>query len=171
MTGPTTDDPRVDEAGSRTAALDAPGWTEVLLERKRQAIVALSWFSAAFFAVGLGLTVAQGLRVGYGVINGRLREADRIDVQGTGIFGDAGILVLTVVANLLLMLAWGWIGERVGDDRNEDPARGAVPSGSWYLIDIPRTTRVLLAVAIFCVVAIVITAVLLFPLILIRYGW
>jgi len=156
--------------GQAEEALDI-GWRHAVLARKRQAIIALSVFSGAFFAVGLGLTLLQALRYGYGFSDGRLREADRIAVDGTGMLGDSSIILLTLALNLGLMLAWSWIGQRVGDDRNEDPVASSPPTGSWYLVEIPKTTNVLLGVAVICVVAIVVTAVLLFPLILVRYGW
>lgn len=110
-------------ADSPTTPRPAPpdsveSWAQSVIQRKRQAVLALSGFSLAFFVVGLTLTISQSIRHGYGVIDGRLREGDRIDVQGTGLYGDSAILALTIAANVLLMIAWRWIGERVGDDRN-----------------------------------------------------
>jgi hypothetical protein len=53
------------------------------------------------------------------------------------------------------------------DDDDVDLSDGA----SWYVVQVPTLTKLLMAVAISCLVGIVVGASAVLPVVTIRYGW
>jgi hypothetical protein len=147
---------------------------EVRTAERYKAVKALCWFAVVFFLVLCTMTLVPAIRLGYGtgfgdghLITDRLKPP-----TGHGVWGDTSRFVAMAALDLGLVAAWSWLGRRLGDDLGPPTQPAANPSSDeWYILDIPRITKVLMGVAILCVVAIVISAVVLFPLILIRYGW
>src|SRR3981189_180645 len=147
---------------------------DVRMAERYKAVKALCWFAVVFFLVLWTMTLVPAIRLGYGtgfgdghLITDRLKQP-----AGHGVWGHTVRFAAMMALDLGLVAAWSWLGRRLGDDLGPLPAPTSTPaSDDWYVLDIPRITKVLMGVAILCVVVIVITAVVLFPLILIRYGW
>jgi hypothetical protein len=141
------------------------------LGRQRQAVMALAWFGAIFFLGWIGFNVAQAVHHGYGLVHGRVVVGAVGDQGGNGWFVDSLLLVGAGVACALLIAAWGWLGPRLRIGSESVLTGAEADAQPFYLIDIPRITRGLIAVGIACTVGVAVCGAILFPVILIKYGW
>jgi hypothetical protein len=141
------------------------------LKRQRQAISALAWFGVIFFAGWITVGVVQAVNHGYGLIHGRVLENEVGDQRGHGWLVDLLLLAGAGAACGLLVGAWRWVVSRlrIGSESIATPAE--VEEQPFYLIDIPRITRVLVGVGIACTIGVAVCGALLFPIILLKYGW
>ena len=148
------------------------------MERRRQAVLALSAFCVLFLVTGVTANFIEAALAGHGTGfgDGRQLTDGIIWPHGTGFLGDTLLLVLTVLLDAAVIGAWWWIASRLGDPRGAEVDAGAgarVDGGEagWYLISMPRLTRALCGVAMTCVVALGCSGAVLLPWILIRFGW
>src|SRR5262249_35869666 len=139
--------------------------------RQRQAILALAWFGVIFFVGWIGFNVAQALYYGYGLVHGRVVESAVGDQRGNGWFVDALLLLGAGVACALLVRGWYWLGQRLRIGTDPVLSNAEADAQPFYLVEIPRITSSLIAVGIACTVGVAVCGAVLFPVILVKYGW
>lgn len=142
------------------------------LRRRRSAILALATFAALFFTGWIVVTVTQALVQGHGlgIGDGYVIPNEVGDQSGKGWLGDAALLAMAVVVDVLVIGAWGWLIPRLSTDARRRPTDVEVAEEEWYIVPIPRLTKVLVVIGIACAAAVAISGAILFPVVLIRYG-
>jgi hypothetical protein len=143
------------------------------LRRRRHAVNALAAFGVLFFVGWISANVIQALVQGHGLGlgDGHVQVGQVGDQSGHGWLGDAGFLVATMAVDALIIGAWAWLAPRLRIEGGPEPSPEEVAMESWYVLPIPHLTRVLIGVGIACAVGVSLCGAVLFPLILIRYGW
>ena len=141
------------------------------LRRRRQAILALAWFGVIFFVGWIGFTMGQAMYHGYGLTHGRVIPGEVGDQGGYGWFGDFLVITGAIIACALLVRAWGWVGSHLPIQGDRSLSAAEIDAQPFYVVDIPRITRALIAVGITCAVGVSVCGAVLFPVILIKYGW
>jgi hypothetical protein len=164
--------------GDRPSAPARNGDDRGYRQRKR-GIYVLASICVAFFVVVVSACYIAAAGHGYGTGFGDGKELpERLPpLGGTGFWGDLGLLVGAVALDLLILLVWYLAESRLErpcvddpvapDDGDVDLSDGA----SWYVVQVPTLTKLLMAVAISCLVGIVIGASAVLPVVAIRYGW
>jgi hypothetical protein len=97
-------------------------------------------------------------------------------IQGSGLWGDALRLAMMAVAIVLLLIAWAWLAQALGEDPPAVDSAGdavaePVDDDSWYLMRVPWLIRVMHGLAAFCIVAIALVGAALLPFIIAKFGW
>jgi hypothetical protein len=143
------------------------------LRRRRHAVNALAAFGALFFGGWIAVNVVQAIVQGHGlgIGDGHVIPDKVGDQSGHGWLGDCGILALTMAVDAAIICAWAWLAPRLRIAGGKEPSPEEVAQESWYILPIPNLTRVLIGVGMACAVGVSICGAVLFPLILIRYGW
>jgi hypothetical protein len=141
------------------------------LKGRRQAILVLAWFGVIFFVGWIAFTVAQAVYHGYGLAHGHVVAHQVGDQGGYGWFGDLAVLTGTGAACALIVSAWNWIGSRLPIDADPGLSPAEIDAQPFYVVDIPRITRALIVVGITCALGVTVCGAVLFPVILIKYGW
>jgi hypothetical protein len=143
------------------------------LRRRRHAINALAAFGLLFFVGWISVNVIQALVQGHGlgIGDGHVQPGQVGDQSGLGWLGDTGVLAATMAVDALIIGAWAWLAPRLRIEGGQEPSPEVVALESWYVLPIPNLTRVLVGVGIACAVGVSLCGAVLFPLILIRYGW
>jgi hypothetical protein len=169
---------KAQELGDRASAPARNGDDRGYRQRKR-GIYVLAGICVAFFVVVVSACYIAAAGHGYGTGFGDGRELpERLPpLGGTGFWSDLGLLVGAVALDLLILLVWYLAESRMekpcvddpvaSDDGDVDLSDGA----SWYVVQVPTLTKLLMAVAISCLVGIVIGASAVLPVVAIRYGW
>ena len=141
--------------------------------RRRQAVNALAAFGVLFFVGWIAANVVQALVQGHGLGFGDGHvQLDRVGNQsGNGWLGDTGILLATIALDALIIGAWAWLAPRLHIEGGREPSPEEVARESFYILPVPNLTRILIGVGIACAVGVSLCGAVLFPLILIRYGW
>lgn len=154
-----------------TSVTDEPPTGEV--RRRRHAVTALSVFGVVFFVGWISVNVIQAAMQGHGLgIGDGFVQAGRVgDQSGRGWLGDTGILVATIAVDALLVAVWAWLAPRLQIEGGAEPSPAEVAEESWYIMPVPNLTRILIGVGIACAVGVSLCGAVLFPVILIRYGW
>jgi hypothetical protein len=143
---------------------------------RRHAIYALVTFCAVFFIGGIIVSYVVAANYGYGSGFGDGKLAAVGTVHGQGFVGDGVILGGTFVLDAGILFAWYWLISRLEAPAEDDPLPaddGADLSRdeSWYFIQVPNLTRVLVSIAIFCTAGVAILGASILPVVLLRYGW
>jgi hypothetical protein len=143
---------------------------------RRHAIYVLVAFCAVFFIGGIIVSYVVAANYGYGTGFGDGKLAPVGTVQGQGLIGDSAILGGAFVLDAGILLAWYWLISRLEAPADDDPlpvGDGADLSRdeSWYFIQVPNLTRVLIGIAVFCTGGVAILAASILPVVLLRYGW
>lgn len=141
------------------------------LVRRREAVIALTWFGGIFFIALIGMNVVQALNEGYGLVHGHVLQGEVGDQQGQGAVVDALIVAGTMAACGLILAAWHWLASRLPILGGPEMSPEAVDEEDFYLVKIPRITRALTIVGVICAVAVSLAGAILFPVILVKYGW
>ena len=143
------------------------------LRRRRNAVNALAAFGLLFFVGWISVNVTQALVQGHGlgIGDGHVQPGRVGDQSGHGWLGDTGLLAATIAVDALLVGAWAWLAPRLRIVGGKEPSPAEVAQESWYVLPIPNLTRVLVGVGIACAVGVAVCGAVLFPVILIRYGW
>ncbi|MGA7052513.1 MAG: hypothetical protein WBZ37_14820 [Mycobacterium sp.] len=147
-----------------------------VIKGRRHAIYALVAFCAVFFVGGIIVSYAVAANYGYGTGFGDGNLAPIGTVQGQGFFGDSAILGGAFILDVGILYAWYWLVSRLEAPADDDPLLsddGADLSlnESWYFIQVPNLTRVLIGIAVFCTAGVAILAASILPVVLLRYGW
>jgi hypothetical protein len=147
-----------------------------VIRGRRHAIYALVAFCAVFFIGGITVSYVVAANYGYGSGFGDGRLAPLGTVKGHGFVGDAAILGGAFVVDVGILFAWYWLNSRLEAPAEDDPLPtddGADLSRdeSWYLIQVPNLTRILVAIAVFCTAGVAILGASILPVVLLRYGW
>ena len=142
------------------------------LVRRRQAVLALAAFTVVFFVGAITVNVVQAVHHGSGLgIGDGHPIAGQVGLQGGhGWLVDALLLGGAILADGLLVAAYAWLGARIPIESARDNAVSAEDE-PWYVLEVPRLTRTLVGVGITCAVAVSVCGAILFPIILVRYGW
>ncbi|MEB4212161.1 hypothetical protein [Mycobacterium sp. 94-17] len=156
-----------------------PSDEDEVIRRRRQGIYALTGFCAVFFGGGMIITYVLAARYGYGTGfgDGHLLPAGTGDVRsGHGFLGDAAILFGTFVIDALLLGAWCWLITRLDSVSADDPLApddggDLTRNESWYYVRVPVLTKVIMGIAVACIVGLSVGAAAILPLALLRYGW
>lgn len=154
------------------------GYDRAYRQRKR-GIYVLAGVCVAFFVVVISACYIAAAKYGYGSGFGDGKELPaRIPpLGGTGFWGDLGLLAGGVAVDLVILFVWYFAESRMENPSVDDPVApenrdiDLNDTASWYVVPVPTLTRLLMAVAIFCVVGIVIGASAVIPVVAIRYGW
>ncbi|MGO8851276.1 hypothetical protein [Mycobacterium sp.] len=154
------------------------GYDRAYRQRKR-GIYVLAGVCVAFFVVVISACYIAAAKYGYGTGFGDGKELPaRIPpLGGTGFWGDLGLLAGTVALDLVILFVWYLAASRMDNPSVDDPVApddGDVDlndGASWYVVQVPTLTRLLMVVAISCLVGIVIGASAVIPVVAIRYGW
>lgn len=154
------------------------GYDRAYRQRKR-GIYVLAGVCVAFFVVVISACYIAAAQYGYGTGFGDGKELPaRIPpLQGTGFWGDLGLLAGGVAVDLVILFVWYLAASRMENPSVDDPVApedrniNLNDTASWYVVPVPTLTRLLMAVAIFCLVGIVIGASAVIPVVAIRYGW
>jgi hypothetical protein len=143
------------------------------LRRRRHAVNALAAFGVLFFVGWISVNVIQALVQGHGlgIGDGYVQPGRVGDQSGHGWLGDAGLLLATMAVDAIIIGAWAWLAPRLHIEGGQEPSPEEVAEESWYVLPIPNLTRVLIGVGIACAVGVSLCGAVIFPLILIRYGW
>jgi hypothetical protein len=147
-----------------------------VIRGRRHAIYALVALCAVFFIGGIIVSYVVAAKYGYGsgFADGRLAPLGT--VKGQGFVGDGAILGGAFVVDVGILFAWYWLISRLEAPAEDDPLPaddGADLSRdeSWYFIQVPNLTRVLIGIAVFCTAGVAILAASILPVVLLRYGW
>ena len=143
------------------------------LRRRRQAVNALAAFGLLFFVGWISVNVIQALVQGHGlgIGDGHVRPGQVGDQSGHGWLGDTAVLAATIAVDALLVGAWVWMAPRLRIVGGKEPSPEEVAQEDWYVLPIPNLTRILVGVGIACAVGVSVCGAVLFPVILVRYGW
>jgi len=147
-----------------------------VIKGRRHAIYVLVAFCAVFFIGGIIVSYAVAANYGYGTGFGDGRLAPVGTVHGQGFIGDSAILGGAFVLDVAILFAWYWLISRLEAPAEDDPLPaddGADLSRdeSWYFIQVPNLTRVLIGIAVFCTAGVAILGASILPVVLLRYGW
>jgi hypothetical protein len=147
-----------------------------VIRGRRQAIYALVAFCAVFFIGGIIVSYVVAAHYGYGFGFGDGFVKQPPVPRGSGFFVDIAILTANAALDSAILFAWYWLMSRLeavcGDDPlSPDDGADLRCEESWYYIQIPALTRVLVAIAGFCLVGVSLAAASMLPVVLIRYGW
>jgi hypothetical protein len=147
--------------------------------QRKRGIYVLAGVCVAFFVVVISACYIAAAGYGYGTGFGDGKELpERLPpLGGTGFWGDLGLLAGTVALDLLILFVLYLLAARMENPSVDDPVApddGDVDlndDASWYVVQVPTLTKLLMAVAISCVVGIVVGASAVIPVVTIRYGW
>ena len=147
--------------------------------RRKRGIYVLAGVCVAFFVVVIGACYIAAVVYGYGTGFGDGKElADRLPaLGGTGFWGDLGLLAGAVVIDLVILSVWYLAASRMENPSIDDPVApddadvDLTDGASWYVVQVPALTKMLIVVAIGCVVGIVVGASAVLPVVALRYGW
>jgi hypothetical protein len=147
-----------------------------VIRGRRHAIYALVTFCAVFFVGGIIVSYLVAANYGYGSGFGDGKLAPLGTVQGQGFVGDGVILGGAFVLDIGILFAWYWLISRLEAPAEDDPLLsddGADLSldESWYYIQVPNLTKILIGIAVFCTAGVAILAASILPVVLLRYGW
>jgi hypothetical protein len=160
------------------SAPDSSGGDRAYRQRKR-GIFVLSGICVAFFVIAIGACYIAAAAHGYGTGFGDGKDfPERMPpLGGTGFWGDVGLLAGCVAVDVVILFVWYLAASRMDNPSVDDPVApddGDVDLNdrtNWYVVQVPVLTRVLMAVAIACLVGITIGASAVIPVVAIRYGW
>ena len=143
------------------------------LRRRRNAVNALAAFGLLFFAGWISVNVTQALVQGHGlgIGDGHVQPGQVGRQSGHGWLGDTAVLAATMAVDALLVGAWVWLAPRLRIVGGKEPNPEEVALEDWYVLPIPNLTRALVGIGIACAVGVAVCGAVLFPVILIRYGW
>jgi hypothetical protein len=147
--------------------------------QRKHGIYVLVGVCVAFFVVVVSACYIAAARYGYGTGFGDGKELPEHlpPLGGTGFWGDLGILAGAVVLDVIIVFVWYLAESRMEQPSLDDPV---APDGgdvdlddgaSWYVVQVPTLTKLLMVVAISCLVGIVVGASAVLPVVAIRYGW
>ena len=147
--------------------------------QRKRGIYVLAGVCVAFFVVVISACYIAAAQYGYGTGFGDGKELPaRIPpLGGTGFWGDFGLLAGAVAVDAVILFVWYLAESRMENPSVDDPVApddGDVDlndTASWYVVQVPTLTRLLMAVAVFCLVGIVVGASAVIPVVAIRYGW
>ena len=147
--------------------------------QRKRGIYVLAGICVAFFVVVISACYIAAAAYGYGTGFGDGKELPEHlpPLGGTGFWGDLGLLAGAVVLDLIILLVWYLAESRMEQPSVDDPVApedGDVnlnDGAFWYVVQVPALTKLLMAVAISCLVGIVVGASAVIPIVAIRYGW
>jgi hypothetical protein len=147
--------------------------------QRKRGVYMLAGICVAFFVLVVSACYIAAAGYGYGTGFGDGKELpERLPpLGGTGFWGDLGLLAGAVVIDLLILVVWYLAESRMEQPSVDDPVApddGDVnlrDGASWYVVQVPILTKLLMAVAISCLVGIVVGASAVLPVVAIRYGW
>jgi hypothetical protein len=147
--------------------------------QRKRGIYLLAGVCVAFFVVVISGCYVAAAVYGYGTGFGDGKEIpERLPpLGGTGFWGDLGLLAGAVVVDLVILFVWYLAASRMENPSIDDPvapddAEVDLNDGaSWYVVQVPTLTKFLMAVAISCLVGIVVGASAVIPVVAMRYGW
>jgi hypothetical protein len=147
--------------------------------QRKRGIYVLAGICVAFFVAVISACYVSAAAYGYGTGFGDGKELPEHlpPLGGTGFWGDLGLLAGAVALDLIILLVWYLAESRMEQPSVDDPVApedGDVnlnDGASWYVVQVPALTKWLMAVAISCLVGIVVGASAVIPIVAIRYGW
>jgi hypothetical protein len=147
--------------------------------QRKRGIYVLVGICVAFFVVVISACYIAAAAYGYGTGFGDGTELpERLPpLGGTGFWGDLGLLAGVVALDLIILLVWYLASSRMEQPSVDDPVApddddvNLSDGASWYVVQVPALTKLLMAVAISCLVGIVVGASAVIPVVAIRYGW
>ncbi|MDT5004004.1 MAG: hypothetical protein QOJ24_1180 [Mycobacterium sp.] len=153
---------------------DDPGYRQ-----RKRGIYVLAGVCVAFFVLVISACYIAAVGYGYGTGFGDGKELpEHLPVLGgNGFWGDLGLLAGAVALDLLILFVWYFAASRMEQPSVDDPVApddGDVDlsnGASWYVVQVPTVTKLLMAVAISCLIGIVIGASAVIPVVALRYGW
>jgi hypothetical protein len=147
--------------------------------QRRRGIYVLAGVCVAFFVVVISACYIAAAVHGYGTGFGDGKDipARLPKLGGTGFWGDLGLLAGAVVIDLVILFVWALAASRMENPSIDDPVAPDTADvdlrdgASWYLVQVPTLTKLLMGVAISCLVGIVVGASAVIPVVALRYGW
>lgn len=144
--------------------------------RRRQGIYGLVGFCTVFFIGSITVSYVVAAHYGFGTGFGDSRPAPVGTIHGQGFFGDAAILAGAFALDVLIVYAWYWLISRLDTPTDEEVPAFAddvdlADDENWYAVQVPRLTKFLTGVALFCLVGVALVAPLNLPIVVLRYGW
>ena len=157
----------------------APSGGDRAYRQRKRGIYVLAGICVAFFAIAIGACYIAAAAHGYGTGLGDGKELpDRMPpLGGTGFWSDLGLLAGCVAVDVVILFVWYLAASRMDNPSVDDPVApntGDVDlndGASWYVVQVPALTKLLMAVAISCLVGITIGASAVIPVVAVRYGW
>jgi len=143
------------------------------LRRRRHAVNALAAFGLLFFVGWISVNVTQAVVQGHGlgIGDGHVQPGQVGAQSGHGWLGDTVALAATTAVDALIIGAWAWLAPRLRIVGGKEPSPAEVAQESWYVLPIPKLTLALIGVGMACAAGVSVCGAVLFPVILIRYGW
>lgn len=147
--------------------------------QRKRGIYVLAAVCVAFFVIVISACYSAAAVFGYGTGMGDGKELpERLPpTRGTGFWGDLGLLAGAVAVDVVILAVWYLAASRMENPSIDDPVApddddvDLADGASWYVVQVPTLTKFLMAVAISCLVGIVVGASLVIPVVAIRYGW
>ena len=147
--------------------------------QRKRGIYVLAGICVAFFVIVVSACYIAAAGYGYGSGFGDGKELpERLPpLGGAGFWGDLGLLAGAVALDLLILFVWYLAESRMEKPGVDDPVapdEGDVDlsdGSSWYVVQVPTLTKVLMAVAISCLMGIAVGASAVIPYVALRYGW
>jgi hypothetical protein len=147
--------------------------------QRKRGIYVLAGVCVAFFVVVIAACYIAAQAFGYGTGFGDGKELpERLPpLGGTGFWGDLGLLAGAVALDMIILVVWYLAASRMENPSVDDPVApddgdvDLMDGASWYVVQVPTLTKLLMAVAITCLVGIVVGASAVIPVVAIRYGW
>jgi hypothetical protein len=166
------------DLGDRSSTPARKGDDRGCRQRKR-GIYMLAGICVGFFVIVVSACYIAAAGYGYGTGLGDGKELpERLPpLGGTGFWGDLALLASAVALDLLILFVWYLAESRMEQPSVDDPVapdNGDVDlrdGASWYVVQVPTLTKLLMAVAISCLVGIVVGASAVIPYVSLRYGW
>jgi hypothetical protein len=183
VSGPEGTHPVIEGSSIPPRAGDLPPGVTLGYDRasrqRRRGIYVLAGVCVAFFVVVIAACYIAAAVYGYGTGFGDGKELpERLPpLGGTGFWGDLGLLAGAIVIDLVILLVWYMAASRMENPSVDDPVApdegdiDLADGASWYVVQVPALTKMLIVVAIGCVVGIVVGASAVIPVVAIRYGW
>jgi protein-S-isoprenylcysteine O-methyltransferase Ste14 len=160
-----------------TPATVHPAAEDLARNKRRRAIYVLTAFCASFFVGGIAISYVVAGHYGYGTGFGDGFVDSPPTPKGSGFVVDLAIFSGNIAVDAVVLIFWYWLGSRLeavgcaDDPVAADDGADLTTDENWYYVRIPVLTKSLVAIAVMCIVGVVVLMAATFPVVLIRYGW
>jgi hypothetical protein len=153
--------------------------TDRAYRQRKRGVYVLAGVCVAFFVIVIAACYSAAWVFGYGTGIGDGKELpERLPaMRGTGFWGDLGLLAGAIAVDAVILVVWYLAASRLENPSIDDPVApddadvDLTDGASWYVVQVPTLTKLLMAVAISCLIGIVVGASLVIPVVALRYGW